>query len=1385
MGYVAYSPLVLAKSHRLVGNGLTMHRILLLLVAFPLVALARGETLSLNGPWMLHRSASADRPGADAAWANVEVPHLVEQSGSKPFLWYRRAVKIPAEWEGKHLFLRFEGVKFVSEAFVDGKKCGGHAGGFEPWEADVTGACRPGQEHELLLRAQDFTGLVDQAIDWTKIERGMRSVSLAKDSLMAPVGSQYSRFGIWQAVTLLARGDACVEDIFVRTSVRKHELAADVTLRNLGPEPRTVRLSVAVEGGPAIGAREVALPAGGSEVVTLKQPWADPRLWGPEDPHLYRLVTRIEGGGAEMDRVATRFGFREFWTDGPDLVLNGTPMNFLATAGHPRGAVAPATARAEAIDFYRRIREAGCVAMRLHANIWPREWYEVADEVGMPLILESALFCWSDSYALSRDAFWENYHEHLRGIIRSHRNHPSIVMTSLENEILHCRGDRVPATESRLAEAGRMVKAMDPTRPIMYDADADPEDVADVVNLHYPLDFNARNLWPDVGYWLESGMEVAGWPRQFWSWDRKKPLYLGEFLHLQHFNEADPYSVLLGDDAYLGHAEAMARAKALAWEMQIEAYRACGVSGMVPWTLTETGPFPSDDNPRYLAVKRAYQKNAAFVRERDCRFFGGEEVERTVHLFNDTPRAASLRCSWRLARGEKVDADGERTVRLDPARMEAFPIRLRMPDVEAREAATLTIRVHDGGKTVFERATRYEVLPRRPLAVPAGLRLAVFGALPGELSSLLEGAGVRPIAVRRLEALPECDALLIAPHALDAIAPDDATQVIGQKGAREKLADFVARGGALVVLEQDNYDCGLLPARLSDRACTIAFRRSRDPALMAGLEEEDFRFWRGDHVVARRTIVKPASGRFRALVDSGGKEGLVHLPWLAIDHGLGRYLLCQLAVAEKIEREPVARIVLENMLRAAVAKRPAPLMVGVVQEKLPLAESLAEIHARCENLSGRLGAADLGGVGLLVLEADSREVAEHRQRIAAFARAGGRVILHGGTPEGLARLADVLPEPMALQPSTALPVNLAEWDPVVDGLTNQELYWYASRKGLYYRIATPLSPEVCGYVVVPGLPPSPSWTTVEAEGMTAAQGEIQSRPGEAYLWKTATIEGRVDVPAAGPYAVALRLRGQPMGGTYPQVAVSIGDRPCGVITAPGREWDVAWCSATLEAGSQPVRLSFINDGHNPETKEDRNVAIDKLMLAPVKPLESTPLTRPAALVKATLGKGCVLIDQVRWDADCAGSPQTSRYLSNLLTNLGADFDSGGTLVDLGRFTFDRESPALRHRDGRAYLGTNGGMSCRLAFARSGRHEFRIRASGTAVENVFPNITLRVDGRVAGEGSLRREGWQTVVLAADVPEGEHDIGIAFTNDLYRPPEDRNLTIASLEVVTRDP
>jgi beta-galactosidase/beta-glucuronidase len=87
------------------------------------------------------------------------VPSLLNQRDGKPLLWYRRSFALPAEFKGRHVSVRFGGVRFVSEVCVNGRKVGGHYGGWEPFEVDVTDACRPDEPNTLLVRVRDVTGV--------------------------------------------------------------------------------------------------------------------------------------------------------------------------------------------------------------------------------------------------------------------------------------------------------------------------------------------------------------------------------------------------------------------------------------------------------------------------------------------------------------------------------------------------------------------------------------------------------------------------------------------------------------------------------------------------------------------------------------------------------------------------------------------------------------------------------------------------------------------------------------------------------------------------------------------------------------------------------------------------------------------------------------------------------------------------------------------------------------------------------------------------------------------------------------------------------------------------------------------------------------------------
>jgi len=1352
---------------------------LMILVGVPMTRGA--ERVSLDGTWQGCWTATGDVPGADAKWAPIEVPARQNLRGGLPFIWCKRSFDIPAEFAGSRLFLRFEGVQYVSEVRVNGRRVGGYAGGFEPFECEVTDAVHEGRSNELLVRVQDVTGLIDGELEYSKVVPGGRLIDQVRDAILAPIGSSYHRVGIWQPVSLVARNDLYVEDVFVRTSVREKRVRVDVTIRNLSGAAKSASVAALVDEAPVkLGTKAVQVSAGSTAELRFDGAWPEPRLWCPDDPHLYHLDTVVSENGTVFDETHTRFGFREFWIDGETFLLNGVPVKFLGTAGHPSRGEKASLEKSVAAGYYRRLQEAGCVAMRLHANVWPRAWFEAADETGMLVIMESALFCWARNYALTRPEFWDNYHEHLRAMVKVHQNHPSVVMTSLENEILHCGGERhFPDCVRRLAEAGRFVKELDPTRPIMYDGDADPEGVADVVNLHYPVKFDKENLWPGAAWWLTTGKEVGGWPRTFWKWDRKKPLYVGEFLHLQHYTQPDNYTALLGDSAYRDLDDAMARCKADAWAMQIRAYRAADVSGMCPWVLTETGDFPSDANPRYLAVKRMYAANGAYIREYDNRFFGGESVRRTVDLYNDTMRNARLNLTWRLTANGKTLDSGSRAFDAKPADHFTLPIELKMLSVDRRTEATLELGVEADGRDVFRDAQPVSVFPRRPLRLPPGVPIAVYEGKDRTIGAALTETEAKVTRVDDLVRLPDGGVLIIGPHALDGMKAATNRWVVGDTSSpRHALGRFVRNGGGLIVLEQDSYG-GLLPAALDDRGCTIAFDRGLDPD--AGVSQGDLRWWRGDHVVAHRTIAKPVHGRFRTLVDSGGPRGLVHAALLEWLDGRGRMLLSQLAIGEKLATEPAARRILEHLI--ARAARPAPpSLLGVVQGTTRMSEALNEVDAEFENLSGKLTESDLATFGSLLVEAECQEVAEGQARVRAFVEAGGSLVVHGLSPTSAKRLAGLLPEPVAAQRSSAVPVTIAQPDPLLSGLSNQELCWYQSRKGMHYRQRTPLSTDVCSRSLAVGLPDPSACRAVEAESMTVVEGAGRVYGDHVSMHAYGLIETTLEVPESGEYAVFVRGRGTALEGVYPRIRVTVDGGFAGNLTLESEKWDYGATVIDLDKGTRRIGLAFVNDKWNPETREDRNAWIDKLLVGPTRPTTARRLLSPAALVVFPMGQGRLILDQVNWDVETRSVEKARRYLSTLLTNLGVPFRSplSGLTIDGAQLTPAEGVKLYRARDGIASLPANGRLFFDLEVAREGRYELAVNASGTEAGGEFPNIRVDIGGKPVGDLQLQRDGWCTLRMAVNLPKGANRIGLSFTNDLYDPPADRNLRIRSVTV-----
>ena len=461
-----------------------------------------------------------DYPSYPDAWRDVKMG------------WLRRSVTVPAGWTGRSVAVRFEAVAGECVVLVNGKKAAENFELFLPFEADITELVKPGETFELLV------GVRGQKLFEDREGVGRRVI---------PAGSMWGGeiIGIWQDVTLVSRPKLRVDDVFVRPLVSKGVLALDVTVANDGDAAAGADLGAKVwewlnragtdilsapvpawELGRerlAAGFGRIEVAAKSSKTVTVEIPVGESalRFWTPETPELNMLVVTLSDGGADIDRKAERFGWREWTIDGGRYLLNGRPVEFRSDSWHFMGV--PQMTRRYAWAWFKAIKEANGNAVRLHAQVYPSFYHDVADEVGICILDETANWASDGGPKFDRDVFWKNSIVHLERFIKRDRNHASVFGWSVSNEnkpvILHVfnRPDLMPYQEKAWEDWRDTCMRLDPTRPwISSDGEEDGKGRLPIVMGHYG-DANSLKNWAGTGKpWGvgEASMAYYGTPQQ-------------------------------------------------------------------------------------------------------------------------------------------------------------------------------------------------------------------------------------------------------------------------------------------------------------------------------------------------------------------------------------------------------------------------------------------------------------------------------------------------------------------------------------------------------------------------------------------------------------------------------------------------------------------------------------------------------------------------------------------------------------------------------------------------------------------------------------------------------------------------------------------------------
>lgn len=452
----------------------------------------RRELSGWEAVWMSLGEGEAERlpAGRGTGWKPVVVPRQLAASEGNQSVWYRTSFPRP-DHPGR-VVLRIGGAMLATNAWLNGRLLGSHYGHFSPFGFDLTPYLRP--ENELVICCE--------APVETRLDRKRHVMGHLNDGELRPYPASAFMslaepyrwevpLGLWRPVELEYLGSVAVEWMRLKPQLEAGDgrLEVETRLRNLDGRQMEGEVELLVT-GPGAGAaisplrlrREFRIAGGADQVITIRLSLPGARRWEPwrfgEQP-MYRAEAVVSVVGSESARVEDAFAFRDLRCDiAPrrwSFAVNSRPM-FLRGAGYtPSYRMDELNAETFAADL-SLAKSANLDALRVVANVLPREFYRLADEAGMLLVQEMPLLGAYAYQARADDArFFETSVRDLqREMVELLRNHPSVAIWVAHDDPpwLPANADLGDAHVLRQNhsvdhELKASFEALDPTRPAL------------------------------------------------------------------------------------------------------------------------------------------------------------------------------------------------------------------------------------------------------------------------------------------------------------------------------------------------------------------------------------------------------------------------------------------------------------------------------------------------------------------------------------------------------------------------------------------------------------------------------------------------------------------------------------------------------------------------------------------------------------------------------------------------------------------------------------------------------------------------------------------------------------------------------------------------------
>lgn len=925
-----------------------------------------------------------------SSWKNGTKSMSVKKYGFDPFNTFNypeqwedaksgviaRTITVSEDMKKQKIVLKFDAMMQCSAIYLNGEKLADWNEAYLPLFVDITDAAKTG-ENLLQVVCTEF--------EKHEIPSGMMRINELAGSWLRSV-----YLGIWQDVHMLLAPKTNIADAEIVTSVRNNKIDVFADIEN------TEDKALFAEAQIYDGEKKVKTIKGevSDGKCVLSDKWDNPILWDTENPHLYDMKIKLYEGEKVIDEMQIRFGFREFWAEGQNFILNGKRVNLRGDSWHFQGAVQ--MTKEYALNWCRLCKERGVNSIRYHAEPHPEFYLDAADEMGILIVDETAIYGSGKSMDAASPEFIENCRKHIKRFVKRDKNHASVVIWSLENEMRWVDGRDefkkfVPEFMDIFHNADRS------KRLISLDGDNRMIDksITEVASLHYNIDGTIDQ------------------------WDRNVPLTIGEHGGLWYVCPQNS-SMYIGLDAYRDH-ETCAEGISVKEQLFMEYARRKDVSGISSFNFAHyfAESMPNEDiilpkiedltteNPKIRQIKKysltinngllkdypMYKPNVTckyaeagmkpvtvILREYNHSFYDDVPVERMLDVYNDTLKDENVTLEiTAVQNGEKIFEEKDEFKQNAGERI-AIKVSFMPKAAEKTEELIFTVKqYHDGIlKNITEKT--YKIYSSKIKIEPVSAEKSAYFGNDADF-----------LKVKAL--LPNCEKLFD----INSLKNDVKLLVIGsnieknETEMHDALYKFMKNGGNIIITEQKGFAFGDMT--INKKKFLRAHSSEYTHPVFCGLSNDDFAYWHegaeedGPDSFVNAAFEKPVLGNYRMLLETSFGDfndgGDLWSPMLEYAD-CGTVIASEIEIMTNFEKVPQACALLRNMIKYLTEKNVNTVSVGAaVSEKNR--EFLDKITVKYEPAN------DFCGFDVIIADEESLKGRELSAK--NFAKNGGKLLI--------------------------------------------------------------------------------------------------------------------------------------------------------------------------------------------------------------------------------------------------------------------------------------------------------------------------------------------------------------------------------------------------------